>query len=314
MNTQINTENNNSVIYKAYIRHLEGLPLSTNTIRNYKSDFEHFIRWLKVKIQNTEMLDKTILLLNEQTIDEYKQFMISSLTPRLTVNRRLTSIRLLATYLLERNYISTDFAKNTRNIKNGKINTHTVTPFYKPLTLPATNNDKAKPAVPILITAAAIILLLLQVILKERPASPWSNVIAKQEDNVAAKQIEHITLGNTHEWEDKQISIRLSPDSKDIFFSAKPILIDENQIVLEMTSKTKLQEKRSGKGIINANTNSTIIYNSLVTPDSIINITPTSSTSNQIIYIKRQQEGMFVVGFDEIVNQKVNFNWEIVSN
>lgn len=75
-----------------------------------------------------------------------------------------------------------------------------------------------------------------------------------------------------------------------------------------------IQESTSGKGVVNAGTNSTIIYSDLVRADTIINLTPTSSTQNQIIYIKKQEDGMFVVGFDEIVNKAVNFNWEIVSN
>ncbi len=311
--TQFSEKNITSVIYPAFRRHLESLHISDRSIRNYKSDFDHFVRWLIVSLPRTEMLDKVILTLDENTINSYKQFLLSSQTPRLTINRRLTSIRHLATYLLGHNYIGADFSKSIKNVGSNKIATRPIEPFYGPQAFAAnTNTKRTKPAIPVLISTAAVILMLLQIILTERPTSPWSNVIAKQGENIATTQIEHLAIDNTYTWEDKQISIRLNPDNKDVFLAAKPVLIDEKQIILEMTSELDLQKTTSGRGVVNVGTNGTIIYNDLVTADSIINITPTSSTANQIIYIKKQEEGMFIVGFDEIVIKKVNFNWDIV--
>jgi len=311
---QFTEKNTASVLYTAFRRHLEALEISEKSIRNYKSDFDHFIRWLMVNLEKIEMLDNRILSLDEETITTYKQFLLSSQTPRLTINRRLTSIRHLASYLVEHNYINYDFTKNIKNVGSHKRQTREVAPFNY---TNVASNKSSKPAVPVLVTSGAVILLILQIILVERPSTPWSNVIAKQGGSVPTDQIENVAINTNHttNLEGKQISVRLQPtESKEVFLSAKPVLIDEKQIVLEMTSEIDSKEATSGKGEVKAGTNSTIIYSDSADVESIIQITPTSSTENQIIYIKKQEEGMFVVGFDEIVNQKVTFNWEIVSN
>lgn len=318
MTVQQYSENNQtSVLYPAFKRYLENLNINDKSIRNYKSDFDHFIRWLKLNLVNEYMLDNRILTLDENTINNYKQFLLASQTPRLTINRRLTTLRHLASYLLEHNYINEEFTKNLKNIGKDRTIIKDINPY--PYVQTSTNfQNKSKPAVPVLISSGALILLILQILLTERPSTPWSNVIAKQTDTISTEQIKNVPINtdeNDNAWEDKQISIRLQPaENKDVFLSAKPVIINEKQIVLEMTSEMDTQKSTSGKGLIKAGTNSTIIYSDLVTPDTIINITPTSSTGNQIIYIKKQENGMFVVGFDEIVNKMVNFNWEIVSN
>ncbi len=314
---QFSENNLSSVLYPAFKRHLESLDISEKSIRNYKSDFDHFIRWLKLNLENEKMLDNKILSLNEYTINNYKQFLLASQTPRLTINRRLTTLRHLASYLFAHNYIDHDFTKNLKNVGSSKTVVKGINP-YPYIPSPTNFQNKPKPAVPVLITSGAVILLILQIILTERPSTPWSNAIAKQTDSISTEQIKNVPINNIdsdNAWGDKQISIRLQPtEDKDIYLSAKPVIINEKQIVLEMTSEMDIQESTSGKGVVNAGTNSTIIYSDLVRADTIINLTPTSSTQNQIIYIKKQEDGMFVVGFDEIVNKAVNFNWEIVSN
>ncbi len=53
------------------------------------------------------------------------------------------------------------------------------------------------------------------------------------------------------------------------------------------------------------------IRNPNITPDSLVFVTPTSSTLNPI-FVKEQSEGEIIVGFDIPANNDVTFNWWLV--
>lgn len=54
------------------------------------------------------------------------------------------------------------------------------------------------------------------------------------------------------------------------------------------------------------------INNPNVTDYSLVYITPTTSTRNQVLYVKSKQAGSFVVGFEKAVDIPVEFNWWII--
>jgi len=54
-----------------------------------------------------------------------------------------------------------------------------------------------------------------------------------------------------------------------------------------------------------------IIRNPKISADSLIFVTPTSSTAS-VLYIKEQLDGEILVGFDNPVVNDVSFNWWIV--
>ncbi|MBU0974417.1 hypothetical protein KKD03_01820, partial [Patescibacteria group bacterium] len=88
-------------------------------------------------------------------------------------------------------------------------------------------------------------------------------------------------------------------------------------------------EKTSGKAIINSGTNQVTIKSNLITDKTMIYITAVGSTNNQVLYVKSQtphivsispamletieQQGEFVVGFDNLTTTATSFNWWIVN-
>jgi len=67
-----------------------------------------------------------------------------------------------------------------------------------------------------------------------------------------------------------------------------------------------------GKAIIPAGTSEITIKNPKATDYTLIYVTPTSSTENNVLYVKSKQAGEFVVGFATPVYIDVSFNWWIV--
>ncbi len=67
-----------------------------------------------------------------------------------------------------------------------------------------------------------------------------------------------------------------------------------------------------GKGIIPAGSDQITITNPKVTDYSLIYVTPTSSTENQVLYVKSKTVGSFNVGFTNPIGSDAEFNWWIV--
>jgi hypothetical protein len=67
-----------------------------------------------------------------------------------------------------------------------------------------------------------------------------------------------------------------------------------------------------GSAVVPANTAQIIIKNSKVTDYSLVYVTPTSDTLNNVLYIKEKKPGEFTVGFANSIDRDTNFNWWIV--
>ena len=67
-----------------------------------------------------------------------------------------------------------------------------------------------------------------------------------------------------------------------------------------------------GQAVIPANTTEITIKNPKVTDYTLVYVTPTSSTQNNVLYVKSKQVGQFVVGFATPVDTDVSFNWWII--
>ncbi|MGD9129705.1 MAG: tail fiber domain-containing protein [Candidatus Woesebacteria bacterium] len=87
-------------------------------------------------------------------------------------------------------------------------------------------------------------------------------------------------------------------------------------------STTVIAQKTSGKAKVKAGETQITIYSELVTEDSLIYVTPVGSTNNQVLYVKAQlaenpstpaAEGKFIVGFDLVTSEDVEFNWWIIN-
>jgi hypothetical protein len=68
----------------------------------------------------------------------------------------------------------------------------------------------------------------------------------------------------------------------------------------------------AGVAILPAGTAEMIIENPSITNYTLVYITPTSSTNNQVLYIKSKETGKFIVGFNNPIDADVSFNWWII--
>ncbi len=67
-----------------------------------------------------------------------------------------------------------------------------------------------------------------------------------------------------------------------------------------------------GKAVIPAGVSEITIKNPKVTDYTLVYVTPTSPTQNNVLYIKSKQAGQFVVGFTDPITVDTSFNWWIV--
>jgi len=68
----------------------------------------------------------------------------------------------------------------------------------------------------------------------------------------------------------------------------------------------------AGKAVIPAGISEITIKNPKVSDYTLIYITPTSSTLNNVLYIKGKEAGQFIVGFTDPISTDVSFNWWII--
>lgn len=262
-----------------FFLHLRSLNLSKKTYRNYKSDFNHFLQWLKTN---------DIYSFNTQDIKNYLSYLRSQNTPIQTINRRLTTLRHYAKFLQKNKIVDYDL---TQNIQNIGLRTNS---------FPGT-----KQTTPILITAAISILLIVQVIITDQPTSPWDPVLANSPDHQLSKNVE---ITNQPSFENtEEITVYLRDE-----VTGKPIKLNNADKKILLNSDPEL--KKSGKAIMFKNQDSAIVYTQAAKKDSLIHLTPTSSTNNQILYIDTQADGYFIVKTDWPVKSDVSFNWWITSN
>ena len=86
----------------------------------------------------------------------------------------------------------------------------------------------------------------------------------------------------------------------------------------------------TGEGVMKTSTTEFKVISPHITPDSLVYITPTSPTKNQILYVKAKkgpvtprptlinpnpatQPGYFIVAIDQLVNIDIKFNWWIIN-
>jgi hypothetical protein len=87
-------------------------------------------------------------------------------------------------------------------------------------------------------------------------------------------------------------------------------------------SASPTSNQASGRSTIPAGSNEITIHTDKIVGTSLITVTPLGSTQNQVIFVKSQtaenpntpeNEGQFVVGFDQAVTGDVMFNWLVVN-
>lgn len=103
-----------------FYQYLINLGLSAKSLKNYKSDFNHFSHWLIQKVKllgpSVESFSETIPFLQPEVAGEYKKFMNKNSVSVKTVNRRLSTLRHLSRFLVSSEIIDFDFMKGETNV------------------------------------------------------------------------------------------------------------------------------------------------------------------------------------------------------
>lgn len=100
-------------ITKDFILHLEESGISPISLKNYKSDINHFSAWFILKVKTlgvfAETLTECIPFFSREIGQQYKSFLINNETPNQTSNRRLSTLRNLSRFMVMTQIINFDF-------------------------------------------------------------------------------------------------------------------------------------------------------------------------------------------------------------
>ncbi len=92
------------------------------TVKNYLSDFRHFTAWLLFFIDNSALFedseDSLVSFITEQTILDYREYLMQNKLPYKTINRRLSTLRKFCTFCINQGWMKNNPAKKVTNIKN----------------------------------------------------------------------------------------------------------------------------------------------------------------------------------------------------
>ncbi len=113
-------KNNSDTVLEGFLKHLENRGVSPTTVKNYKSDIVTFTNWLVIEVSKTgalcENLTECIPMIHQNTSNNYKGYLEENNTPIKTINRRLSSLRQLAMFLVEFKIMDFNFLGGTPNI------------------------------------------------------------------------------------------------------------------------------------------------------------------------------------------------------
>lgn len=113
-------EKQNDPVKRFFLEYLSNLNISSDSLKNYRSDLNHFISWLTLSISTPEAgqtnLSSILPSLTTSLFSKYKAYLIASGTPIKTLNRRLSTLRRLTDFLLKNKYIDRNLMEEVTNI------------------------------------------------------------------------------------------------------------------------------------------------------------------------------------------------------
>jgi site-specific recombinase XerD len=122
------------LVKKEFVNYLVSLGLSPRSHKNYRSDLVHFVAWAILKIRAigayVESLTEIVPFLNHDLGREYRNFMVENSVPVKTVNRRLSTLRHLARFLVESHAIESDFTEGIENVSSNSAKKSAVSPVF----------------------------------------------------------------------------------------------------------------------------------------------------------------------------------------
>lgn len=289
-------------IIRKYLRNLELSSLAKLTIKNYRSDIGRFEEWIKrnqiiTSGKDTEEMMSSYLweLKHSRNITTYK--------------RNKSSLNKFYQWMKEEKYIEEkqDLFKASQKVEY-KTAFALIIIFLIMMTSPLLgktyprsinltsdsliHNKDMKTSSPVKLTG-----------IKEGKTNNDSWFLGPIEiEGSAVKQVTLVLDNNLTKLEEDaandEITFKLAAEN--------PIIIDETE------EKSDIQlTKNKGKGIIFAGKTETVITDEGIMPFSLILITATSLTNNQVIYIKEQSKGGFSAGIEKPIERDITFNWFI---
>ncbi len=103
-----------------FILDLDNSGRSFMTLKNYKSDANHFAQWFVDKIRQdgvfVDSFTESIPFIHPNISKDYKQHLLTLNTPIKTINRRLSTLRALSRFLVNRQLVDTDFTQGLQNL------------------------------------------------------------------------------------------------------------------------------------------------------------------------------------------------------
>lgn len=116
----MNQHQKNDSLKQNFIEYLSSLSVSKNSIKNYKSDISHFLGWAILKVRSfgayIESLSELLPFLNSDLAIEYKKYLSENKSSKKTINRRLSTLRHLARFLIESQVIDYNFMTGIENV------------------------------------------------------------------------------------------------------------------------------------------------------------------------------------------------------
>lgn len=107
-------------ITKDFFEYLKSLGVSKKTHKNYRSDISHFSGWLLFRLRHwgviAESLTDAVPFLDIKLASEYKTFLTGNSVAEKTTNRRLSTLRHLARFLVASQILDFDFMDGIANI------------------------------------------------------------------------------------------------------------------------------------------------------------------------------------------------------
>lgn len=117
---------------------LHGKKLHSLSIKNYLSDFRHFIGWMidqRKSASQSAKIDFSQLefILTPTVINDYKNYFITNNLPHKTINRRLSTVRKFCSFCISQGWLKENPAKKISNIKYQRSNLDVLDQFQSDL-------------------------------------------------------------------------------------------------------------------------------------------------------------------------------------
>lgn len=113
-------QNFSDLTRKKFLNYLSSLGISQKSHKNYKSDINHFLSWLKIHIKSfgasCESLDEAFAFLKPTTALSYREEMAKSSVPHKTINRRLSTLRHFSRFMTISQILDFNFMEGIENV------------------------------------------------------------------------------------------------------------------------------------------------------------------------------------------------------